>query len=116
MVAYEKGWLPEGRRADAHHRDQRVSFPLDVIRLSASLSHSLSLAFSLSFLHLLVSLPCSAVARASPLAPSPVAWLVSHAISREIRNFVVTLHGAIHRTTDRNLRIDIYDASKRISK
>lgn len=38
MVAYEKGWLPEGRRADAHHRDQKVSFPLDVIRLSLSLS------------------------------------------------------------------------------
>lgn len=91
MVAYEKGWLPEGRRADAHHRDQRVSFPLDVIRLSLSSflfpfthflplflslsslssSHSLSLALSLFPTPPLVSLPYHAVARVSLFTLSP---------------------------------------------
>lgn len=54
MVAYKKGWLPEGRRADAHHRDQRVSFSLSTsfVSLSRSPFPSLSLSlclFSLSF-------------------------------------------------------------------
>lgn len=60
MVAYEKGWLPEGRRADAHHRDQRVSFPLDVIRLSLSsflfpFTHFLPLFLSLSLFSFFLS-------------------------------------------------------------